>query len=189
MVRGRGVHPPEFGPRDQPQPAGGVGRVHVPPGAAAFGRHDDPAPVHSQFVLHLIHEVKLFRKVGRQLIVLEIAVKKGKRWENRKTKFNDDIAPYYQHWTNKARFHMRFLMRFLMRFRVQNAPDPILHECLFHEASCGLERKVSHIIWRHPSFEFLPIWRYFVAALRDYKPVQGRLGQVLWPKSHRKSHV
>ena len=67
-------------------------------------------------------------------------------------------------------------MRFLMRFRVQNAPDPTLPECLFREASCGLERKVSHIIWRHPSFEFLPTCRYFVAALRDYKPVRGRLG-------------
>ena len=59
----------------------------------------------------------------------------------------------------KARLHMRFLIRFLMRFRVQNAPDPTLHESLFREASCGLERKVSHIILRHPSFEFLPTWR------------------------------
>ena len=84
-----------------------------------------------------------------------------------------------------ARLHMRFLMRFLMRFRVHNAPDPTLHECLFREASCGLERKVSHIIWRHPSFEFLPTWRYFVAALRDYKPVRGRLGQILCAKSHQ----
>ena len=81
-----------------------------------------------------------------------------------------------------ARLHMRFLMRFLMR---HNAPDPTLHECLFREASCGLERKVSHIIWRHPSFEFLPTWRYFVAALRDYKPVWGRLGQILCAKSHQ----
>ena len=85
----------------------------------------------------------------------------------------------------KARLHMRFLMRFLMRFRVQNVPDPTLHERLFREASCGLERKVSHIIWRQPSFEFLPTWRYFVAALRDYKPVRGRLGQVLCAKSHQ----
>ena len=76
-------------------------------------------------------------------------------------------------------------MRFLMRFRVQNVPDPTLHESLFHEASCGLERKVSHIIWRQPSFEFLPTWRYFVAALRDYKTVRGRLGQVLCAKSHQ----
>ena len=87
--------------------------------------------------------------------------------------------------TLKARLHMRFLMRFLMRFRVQNVPDPTLHESLFREASCGLERKVSHIIWRHPSFEFLPTWRYFVAALRDYKPVRGRLGQVLCAKTHQ----
>ena len=78
----------------------------------------------------------------------------------------------------------RFL-RFLMRFRVQNAPDPTLQECLFREASCGLERKVSHIIWRHPSFEFLPTWRYFVAALRDYKPVRDRRGQILCAKSHQ----
>ena len=85
----------------------------------------------------------------------------------------------------KARLHMRFLMRFLMRFRIQNAPDPTLHECLFREASCGLERKLSHIIWRHPSFEFLPTWRYFVAALRDFKPMRGRLGQVLYAKSHQ----
>ena len=85
----------------------------------------------------------------------------------------------------KARLHMRFLIRFLRRFRVQNAPDPTLHESLFREASCGLERKVSHIILRHPSFEFLPTWRYFVAALRDYKPVRGRLGQVLCAKSHQ----
>ena len=85
----------------------------------------------------------------------------------------------------KARLHMRFLMRFLMRFRVRNVPDPTLHESLFREASCGLERKVSHIIWRHPSFEFLPTWRYFVTALRDYKPVRGRLGQVLYAKSHQ----
>ena len=85
----------------------------------------------------------------------------------------------------KARLHMRFLMRFLMRFRVRNAPDPTLHECLFREASCGLERKVSHIILRHPSFEFLPTWQYFVAALCDYKPVRGRLGQILFAKSHQ----
>ena len=69
--------------------------------------------------------------------------------------------------TLKAPLHMRFLMRFLMRFRVQNAPDPTLHECLFREASRGLERKLSRIIWRHPSFEFLLTWRYFVAALCD----------------------
>ena len=34
----------------------------------------------------------------------------------------------------KARLDMRFLMRFLMRFRIQNAPYPTLHECLFREA-------------------------------------------------------
>ena len=67
----------------------------------------------------------------------------------------------------KARLHMRFLMRFLMRFRVQNAPYPTLHECFFREASCGLERKSSHIVWRHSSFQFLLTWWYFVAALRD----------------------
>ena len=67
----------------------------------------------------------------------------------------------------KARLHMRFLMRFLMRFRVQNAPYPTLHECFFREASCGLERKLSHIVSRHPSFQFLLTWWYFVAALRD----------------------
>ena len=72
-----------------------------------------------------------------------------------------------------------------MRFLVRNAPDPTLHECLFREAFCGLERKISHIILRHPSFEFLPTWRYFVAALRDYKPVRGRLGQILFAKSHQ----
>ena len=88
-------------------------------------------------------------------------------------------------WILKTRLHMRFLMRFLMRFRVQNVTDPTLHESLFREASCGLERKVSHIIWRHPSFEFLPTWRYFVAALRDHKPVRSRLGQVLYAKSHQ----
>ena len=38
----------------------------------------------------------------------------------------------------KVRLHMWFLMRFLMRFRIQNAPYPTLHECFFHEASCGL---------------------------------------------------
>ena len=69
--------------------------------------------------------------------------------------------------TFKARLHMRFLMRFLMRFRVQNAPYPTLHECFFREASCGLERKLSHIVPRHPSFQFLLTWWYFVAALRD----------------------
>ena len=37
----------------------------------------------------------------------------------------------------------------------------------FREASRGLGRKLWHIIWRHPSFQFLPTWRYFVAALRD----------------------
>ena len=87
--------------------------------------------------------------------------------------------------STKARLHMRFLMR----FRIQNVPDPTLHECLFREASCGLERKVerkvSHIIWRHPSFEFLPTWRYFVAALRNYRPMRGRLGQILCAKSHQ----
>ena len=85
----------------------------------------------------------------------------------------------------KARLHMRFLMRFLVRFRVQNAPYSTLHEYFFHEASRGLERKLSHIISRHPSFQFLLIWRYFVAELRDYKPVRGRLWQVLFAKSHR----
>ena len=56
----------------------------------------------------------------------------------------------------------------------------------FREASRGLERKLSHItISRHPSFQFLLTWRYFVAELRDYKPVRGRLGQVLYAKSHQ----
>ena len=55
----------------------------------------------------------------------------------------------------------------------------------FREASRGLERKLSHIISRHPSFQFLPTWRYFVAELRDYKPVRSRLWQVLFAKSHR----
>ena len=81
----------------------------------------------------------------------------------------------------KARLHVRFLMR----FRVPNAPYPTLHECFFREASRGLERKLWHIIWRHPSFQFLLTWRYFVAALRDWKPVRGRLGQVSYAKSHR----
>ena len=43
----------------------------------------------------------------------------------------------------------------------------------FPEASRGFERKLSHIISRHPSFQFLLPW-YFVAELRDYKPVRGR---------------
>ena len=85
----------------------------------------------------------------------------------------------------KARLHMRFLMRFLVRFRVQNAPYPTLHEYFFREASRELERKLSHIIWRHPSFQFLLTWRYFVAELRDYKPVRGRLWHVLFANSHR----
>ena len=76
-------------------------------------------------------------------------------------------------------------MRFLVRFRVQNAPYPTLHEYFFREASRELERKLSHIISRHPSFQFLLTWRYFVAELRDYKPVRGRLGQVLFAKSPR----
>ena len=80
---------------------------------------------------------------------------------------------------------MQFLMRFLVRFRVQNAPYPTLHEYFFHEASRWLERKLSHIISRHPSFQFLLTWWYFVAELRDYKPVRGRLWQVLFAKSHR----
>ena len=80
---------------------------------------------------------------------------------------------------------MRFLMRFLARFRVQNAPYRTLHECCFREASRRLQRKLSHIISRHPSFQFLLTWRYFVAELRDYKPVRGRLWQVLYAKSHR----
>ena len=84
----------------------------------------------------------------------------------------------------KARLHMRFLMRFLALFRVQNAPYPTLHECFFREASRGLGRKLSHII----SFQFLLTWRYFVAELRDYKPVRGRLWQVLYAKSHR-NHI
>ena len=63
----------------------------------------------------------------------------------------------------KARLHMRFLMR----FRVQNSPYPTLHECLFREAWRGLERKLWHMFWRHPSFQFLLPWRYFVAAIRD----------------------
>ena len=89
----------------------------------------------------------------------------------------------------EARLHMRFLMRFLVRFRVQNAPYPTLHDCFFfREASRGLERKLSHIISRHPSFQFLLTWRYFVAELRDYKLVRGRLWQVLFAKSHEKSH-
>ena len=80
---------------------------------------------------------------------------------------------------------MRFLMRFQVGFRVQNAPYPTLHEYFFREALRGLERKLSHIISRHPSFQFLLTWRYFVAELRDYKPVRGRLWQVLFEKSHR----
>ena len=42
-----------------------------------------------------------------------------------------------------------------------------------------------HIISRHPSFQFLLNWRYSVAELRDYKPVRGRLWQVLFAKSHQ----
>ena len=80
---------------------------------------------------------------------------------------------------------MQFLMRFLARFRVQNAPYPTLHECCFREASRRLERELSHIISRHPSFQFLLTWRYFVAELRDYEPVRGRLWQVLYAKSHQ----
>ena len=82
-----------------------------------------------------------------------------------------------------GRLHMRSLIRCLVRFRVQNVPYPTLHECCFCEASRGLERKLSPIISRHPSFQFLLTWRYFVAELRDYKPVWGRLWQVLYAKS------
>ena len=85
----------------------------------------------------------------------------------------------------KARLHMRFLMRFLVRFRIQNVPYPTLHEYFFREALRGLERKLSHIISRHPSFQFLLNWRYSVAELRDYKPVRGRLWQILFTKSHQ----
>ena len=54
-----------------------------------------------------------------------------------------------------ACLHMRFLMRFLVQFRVKNAPYPTLHEYFFREASREMERKLSHIISRHPSFQFL----------------------------------
>ena len=67
----------------------------------------------------------------------------------------------------KARLHIRFLMRFCM----QNTPYPTLHKCVgFFLAKHRLDwnlRMLSHIIWRHRSFQFLLTWRYFVAALRD----------------------
>ena len=72
-----------------------------------------------------------------------------------------------------------------------NAGDSLCYTCSLSWFGSSLRffrspsRKVSHIIWRHPSFEFLPTWRYFVAALRDYKPVRGRLGKNLCLKSHQ----
>ena len=69
--------------------------------------------------------------------------------------------------------------------RVQNAPYPTLHEYSFREASRGLERKLSHIIWRCPSFQFL-LTRYVCCSVMQLKnPVRGRLGEVLCTKSHR----
>ena len=81
------------------------------------------------------------------------------------TTFHSPPYPSISRLGQKRRFRLH--MRFLMRFRVQNAPYPTLHERVFREASRGLERKLSHIISRHPSFQFLLTWRYFVAALRD----------------------
>ena len=52
-----------------------------------------------------------------------------------------------------------YLMRFLVRLGVQNAPYPTLHEWFFRGASRGLERKLSRLNWRQPSF-FLLTWRY-----------------------------
>ena len=63
----------------------------------------------------------------------------------------------------KPRFHVRFLMW----FRSQNAPYPTLREYFFCQSSRGWEIKFSHIIWRHPSFQFLLTWLYFFAVLRD----------------------
>ena len=83
------------------------------------------------------------------------------------------------------RYTCNFWCDFWCDFAYKTRLDPTLHECLFREVSCGLERTVSHIIWRHPSFEILPTWPYFVAALRGYKPVRGRLGQILCAKSHK----
>ena len=40
------------------------------------------------------------------------------------------------------------------------------------------------IIWWHPSFQILLTWRYLVPVLRDLKPMQGRLGQVLYARSY-----
>ena len=55
-------------------------------------------------------------------------------------------------WKCSDRFKVRLHMWFLMRFRIQNAPYPTLHECFFHEASCGLERKSITYYLKTPLF-------------------------------------
>ena len=70
----------------------------------------------------------------------------------------------------------RSYMRFLMLFRVENAPYPTLHECFFREASRGLERKLIHIIWRHPAFQFLLTWRYVFRSVTRLKTRAGKAG-------------
>ena len=58
----------------------------------------------------------------------------------------------------KARLHMRF--------RVQNSRYPTLHECCCREASRGLERTLSHIIWRHLSFHNVAVFCRSAARLK-----------------------
>ena len=84
-----------------------------------------------------------------------------------------------------------------MRFRVQNAPYPTLHEYFFREVSRGLERKLSHNIWRHPYFQFLLTWRCILPQHYTTKNAcgvgwatictQSRI-KIAW-KIARKSHV
>ena len=71
----------------------------------------------------------------------------------------------------KARLHMRFLLMRFMRLALPPADGS-------REAS-RRERKLSLIIWRHSSSQFMRTWRYFVSYFHCEKPVRGRMGQVL----------
>ena len=69
-----------------------------------------------------------------------------------------------------------------MQFHVQNMPYPTLHECFFREASRGSERKLSHIIWRHSSFQFLLTWWWQYATKN---PCGVGWGRFCMPQSHQ----
>ena len=72
-----------------------------------------------------------------------------------------------------------------MRFRVQNAPYPTLHECFFAKHRVDWKESYHIMYLKTPFFPISANLEVFCRSVTRQKPVLGRLGQVLYAKSHR----